>query len=145
MGNPNKTFRKMGKAVLTEANVDVPENVTVEVKNKTVSVSGPRGKISKSFSNCAVLLRNTQDKAGKKLNIAIWFKNRKQKSLAKTMASLVENMVIGVTKGYRYVMKYGHKRHPKKSDQLMPQQESTLNATRMIKLRKSSLPVLITN
>merc|ERR1712072_1651532 len=114
MGNPNKTFRKMGKAVLTEANVDVPENVTVEVKNKVVTVSGPRGKISKSFSNCAVLLRNTQDKAGKKLNIAIWFKNRKQKSLAKTMASLVENMVIGVTKGYRYVMKFGHKRHPMK-------------------------------
>merc|ERR1712139_242818 len=114
MGNPNKTFRKMGKAVLTEANVDVPENVTVEVKNKTVSVSGPRGKISKSFSNCAVLLRNTQDKAGKRLNISIWFKNRKQKSLTKTMASLVENMVVGVTKGYRYVMKYGHKRHPMK-------------------------------
>jgi len=104
----------MGKAVLTEANVDVPENVTITVKNKTVSVTGPRGKISKSFSNCAVLLRNTQDKSGKKFNIAIWFKNRKQKSLAKTMASLVDNMVIGVTKGYRYVMKYGHKRHPMK-------------------------------
>merc|ERR1739848_914432 len=76
--------------------------------------SGPRGKISKSFGNCAVLFRNSQDKSGKKLNISIWFKNRKQKSLAKTMASLVDNMVIGVTKGYRYVMKYGHKRHPMK-------------------------------
>merc|ERR1711977_255775 len=114
MGNPNKSFRKMGKAVLTEANVDVPSNVDVSVKNKVVTVSGPRGKISKSFGNSAVLLRPTEDKSGKKLNIAIWFKNRKQKSLAKTMASLVDNMVIGVTKGYRYVMKYGHKRHPMK-------------------------------
>merc|ERR1711953_1405560 len=79
-----------------------------------VTVSGPRGKISKSFGNCAVLLRPQEDKSGKKLNIAIWFKNRKQKSLAKTMASLVDNMVIGVTKGYRYVMRYGFKRHPMK-------------------------------
>merc|ERR1712228_819888 len=89
-----------GKAVLTEANVDVPSNVDVSVKNKVVTVSGPRGKISKSFGNSAVLLRPTEDKSGKKLNISIWFKNRKQKSLAKTMASLVDNMVIGVTSGY---------------------------------------------
>merc|ERR1712029_1106176 len=159
MGNPNKSFRKMGKAVLTEANVDVPANVDVSVKNKVVTVSGPRGKISKSFGNAAVLLRPTEDKSGKKLNIAIWFKNRKQKSLAKTMASLVDNMVIGVTSGYRYVMKYGHKRHPmmarilrskitwvpKRSDQLMPQLVSILNATRTIKPKKSLLPELTTN
>merc|ERR1712007_232153 len=61
-----------------------------------------------------VLFRNSNEKSGKKLNISVWFKNRKQKSLAKTMASLVDNMVIGVTKGYRYVMKYGFKRHPMK-------------------------------
>merc|ERR1711976_342 len=105
------------------------------------------------------------DKSGGKLNISIWFKNRKQKSLAKTMASLVDNMVIGVTKGYRYVMKYGHKRHPmkpqsskdgkklrfritwvpKRSDQLMPQLVSILNATRTIKPRKSLLLELTTN
>ena len=104
----------MGKAVLTEANVEVPEGVEITVKNKVVSVKGPRGKISKGFENIPVLFRNAQEKSGKKLNISVWFKNRKQKSLAKTMASLVDNMVIGVTKGYRYVMKYGHKRHPMK-------------------------------
>merc|ERR1712151_1038617 len=108
------TKGKMGKAVLTWANVDVPAGVTIEVKHKIVKVTGPLGSISKGFKNLPVLLRNKEDKAGKKLNISIWFKNRKQRALAKTMASLVDNMVIGVTKGYKYIMKFGFKRHPMK-------------------------------
>merc|ERR1712066_444113 len=87
---------------------------TIEVKHKIVKVTGPLGSISKGFKNLPVLLRNKEDKAGKKLNISIWFKNRKQRALAKTMASLVDNMVIGVTKGYKYIMKFGFKRHPMK-------------------------------
>merc|ERR1711862_378951 len=52
---------------------------------------------------------------GKKtFKIQMWFVNRKQKSAVKTMTTLVENMITGVTKGYRYVMKYGFKRHPMK-------------------------------
>merc|ERR1712064_272278 len=43
-----------------------------------------------------------------------WFKNRKQRAIVTTMTALVDNMVTGVTKGYRYVMKFGHKRHPMK-------------------------------
>merc|ERR1711988_105670 len=50
----------------------------------------------------------------KSMNIKVWFANRKQKSIVKTMSSLVQNMMTGVTKGYRYVMKYGHKHHPMK-------------------------------
>merc|ERR1711948_106289 len=109
-----KNRRKMGKAVLTEANVDIPEGVEISVKNRVVTVSGKRGKVSKSFPNIPCLLRNQTGKSGKQLNIAMWFKNRKQRAMTKTMASLVENMIVGVTNGYRYVMKYGHKRHPMK-------------------------------
>merc|ERR1712232_44981 len=105
---------KMGKAVLTEANVDLPDGVTVDVKNKCVSVNGPMGKIKKTFPNLPVLLRNKTNKGKNQLNISIWFKNRKNRAIAKTLASLVENMVTGVTKGFKYVMKYGHKRHPMK-------------------------------
>merc|ERR1712080_179316 len=114
MGKSKFFKRKMGKAVLTEATVDIPEGVTIEVKSKIVKVTGPLGSISKGFKNTPVLLRNREDRKGKKLSIAIWFKNRKQRALAKTMASLVDNMVIGVTKGYKYIMRYGFKRHPMK-------------------------------
>merc|ERR1711862_11294 len=48
------------------------------------------------------------------MNIKIWFGNRKQRSVAKTMSSLIANMSTGVTMGYKYIMKYGHKRHPMK-------------------------------
>jgi large subunit ribosomal protein L9e len=113
--NPKgKKSKKMGKAVLTESNVAIPSGVEVVVRNRMITASGPRGKVTKSFPNCSVLMRNHEVKGVKSLNIAIWFKNRKNRALTKTMASLVENMIVGVTKGYRYVMKYGHKRHPMK-------------------------------
>ena len=35
----------MVKPVVKEERVQVPENVTVQVKSKTVSVEGPRGSI----------------------------------------------------------------------------------------------------
>merc|ERR1712151_1184376 len=117
MGNPNflRNIGIMGKAVLTEASVDVPQNVTITVKNKAVTVKGPLGSITKGFQNLPCLLRTKETKdAGKQFNIAIWFKNRKQRSVAKTLASIVDNMIIGVTKGYKYTMRYGFKRHPMK-------------------------------
>jgi len=49
-----------------------------------------------------------------KFNISVWFKDRKRRAIVKSMASIVDNMCVGVTKGYRYIMKYGHKRHPMK-------------------------------
>merc|ERR1712005_13254 len=51
---------------------------------------------------------------GRKFNISCWFKDKKRRAIIKTLASIVDNMCVGVTKGYRYVMKYGHKRHPMK-------------------------------
>merc|ERR1711862_61713 len=114
MGKSKFFKREMGKAVLTEAMVDIPEGVTIQIKSKIVKVTGPLGSISKGFKNSAVLFRNRDTKEGKKFAISIWFKNRKQRALAKTMASLVDNMVIGVTSGYKYVMRYGFKRHPMK-------------------------------
>merc|ERR1712054_214142 len=111
MGNPKKVKKgKMGKGVLTEANVDVPEGVEITVKNKVVTVKGPLGKISKSFNAIACLFRPSKSK----FNISVWFKDRKRRAIVKSMASMVDNMCTGVTKGYRYIMKYGHKRHPMK-------------------------------
>merc|ERR1711998_438377 len=111
MGNPKKRKKgKMGKGVLTEATVDVPEGVEVSVKSRVVSVKGPLGKISKNFNAIATLMRPSKGK----FSISCWFKDRKRRAIVKSMAAMVDNMVVGVTKGYRYVMKYGHKRHPMK-------------------------------
>merc|ERR1712226_237608 len=110
-----KKEEPMGKAVLTEEQVVVPKGVTVSYKHRNVTVEGPRGKITKAFGSQPVLLSNIKDKQGNNaFRISMWFKNRKMKSIVKTYTSLVDNMIIGVTKGYRYVMKYGFKRHPMK-------------------------------
>merc|ERR1711937_102970 len=106
---------KMGKGVLTEEAIDIPEGVTVDIKNKMVSVKGPLGTIRKGFGNLPCLLRKRVAKNQKnQFVVSVWFKNRKQRASVKTLTSLVDNMMVGVTKGYRYVMKYGFKRHPMK-------------------------------
>ena len=46
--------------------------------------------------------------------LRMWFQDRRRRSSVKTLKTVVENMVVGVTKGYKYTMKYGHKRHPMK-------------------------------
>merc|ERR1711976_183057 len=117
MGKSKRKLKKskMGKGVLTEEAIDIPEGVTVDIKNKMVSVKGPLGTIKKGFGNLPCLLRKRVAKNQKnQFVVSVWFKNRKQRATVKTLTSLVDNMMVGVTKGYRYVMKYGHKRHPMK-------------------------------
>jgi large subunit ribosomal protein L9e len=73
------------------------------------------GKIKKQFKTLPVLMRLKKDKDGKQaVEIRMWFANRKNRSVVKTLASLMDNMCTGVTAGYKYIMKYGHKRHPMK-------------------------------
>lgn len=44
-------------------------------------------------------MRNRQNKTGAtEFEIRMWFKDRKGRSTVKTMASLVDNMITGVTK-----------------------------------------------
>merc|ERR1712083_657358 len=61
--------------------VKIPEGVTVDIKSRAVVVKGPRGTLSKSFKHMQIDL----------------FKP-------------AENMIIGVTKGFKYRMKmvYAH-------------------------------------
>lgn len=44
----------MVKTILKEEKVDVPENVVASVKSKVVSISGPLGKLVRSFQKVPV-------------------------------------------------------------------------------------------
>jgi len=86
--------------------VKIPDGVKVRVKNRKVTVHGPRGMLSRLFS--AQLDISMVGK--QRLRVQKWFGNRKELATVRTVCSHIENMCIGVTKGYQYKMRtvYAH-------------------------------------
>lgn len=71
----------------------VPEGVTVTEENNTVTVTGPKGTLSQ------VMLKDiTMKQVDNKITLER--KNENAKAMHGTMNSLINNMIIGVTKGY---------------------------------------------
>ncbi|CEO98730.1 Large ribosomal subunit protein uL6 alpha-beta domain-containing protein [Plasmodiophora brassicae] len=95
------------KTIRTTRTVEIPDGVTVTVKSRTVSVQGPRGKLSRSFQHVNLSLRRI---SSKKLLAEMWFGNRKQIATIRSVTSHIENMITGVTKGFQYKMRlvYSH-------------------------------------
>ncbi|GAB4858633.1 60S ribosomal protein L9 [Ancistrocladus abbreviatus] len=100
------------KTVLSSDTMDIPEGVTIKVNAKIIEVEGPRGKLKRSFKHLNLDFQLITDEAtGKrKLKIDSWFGSRKTTAAIRTAISHVENLITGVTKGYRYKMRmvYAH-------------------------------------
>ncbi|UXD21150.1 50S ribosomal protein L6 [Ignicoccus pacificus DSM 13166] len=96
----------MARTVWVHATVNIPENVTVEIEGSKVKVSGPKGTLERDFSHAkGIRIRTIEDEEGKKVLVETFFANRKRKALVNTIAAHIENMITGVTKGWRYKMK----------------------------------------
>jgi large subunit ribosomal protein L6 len=88
-----------------ETFVEIPDGVKADVKDKHIVISGPGGTLEKDFDDPRFnhLLDIKTD--GKKITVAASGERRKLGSLAGAIAAHTRNMVIGVTKGYKYEMK----------------------------------------
>ncbi|GMS91495.1 hypothetical protein PENTCL1PPCAC_13670, partial [Pristionchus entomophagus] len=87
--------------------VTFPEGVTFTVKNRIVHVTGPRGTLVRDFRH----LYMEMERVGKnQIRVRKWFGTRKEISAIRTICTHINNMVKGVTKGYRYKMRsvYAH-------------------------------------
>jgi len=95
------------KTLKASQEVIVPKGVKVSVKNSVVRVTGPRGTLTRSFHG-NYLQMNMVGK--KRINITKWFGTKKELALVRTVCSHIENMIKGVTKGFRYKMRsvYAH-------------------------------------
>lgn len=63
------------KTLLATRYVTIPEGVSIDVKSRVVTVTGPRGELVQSFKHLNLDLQ----KSGKnKLRVDLWFGNRKQ-------------------------------------------------------------------
>lgn len=89
--------------------IDVGVTVTVESKSRIVTVTGPRGSLTKNFAHSKLAIT----KLGKRrLRMDMWFGNRKQLACIRSICSSIENMITGVTKGFSYKMRFAYAHFP---------------------------------
>ena len=92
-----------------EKKIAIPKDVTVEIDKMRIRVKGPKGELSKDFDsplfnniisiekNSEIIIKSNSD-------------NRKITAMVGTIRSHINNMILGVTIGFRYKMKifYSH-------------------------------------
>ena len=87
----------------------IRKTVEVKVKSRVVKVTGPRGSLTRDFKHLNMDVRKVGDKA---LRVDIWFANRKQLACVRTVCSHIDNMIVGVTRGFLYKMRFVYSHFP---------------------------------
>merc|ERR1711998_519412 len=98
MGSPSRQALAMPKTIKTESSIDIPENVTVEVKARSIKVTGPRGSLTRNFKHLQIQLQVR----GNKVYATYWFGGRREIAKVRTVLSHIQNLIKGVTRGFEY-------------------------------------------
>ena len=98
------------KTVLATRTIPVKEGVEVEINSRTVTVTGPRGTLTKSFKHVAMDMAKVG--GGKFIRLDLWFATRKQLATVRTICSHIDNMMTGVTQGFLYKMRFVYSHFP---------------------------------
>ncbi|KAF8165245.1 ribosomal protein L6, alpha-beta domain-containing protein [Crassisporium funariophilum] len=95
--------------VIKTEELEIPSNVEISVKSRLIIVTGPRGTLTKNVRHVDMDIRVLKGKTTK-VTLAVWQGGRKHVACLRTIRSLINNMVTGVTKGFRYKMRsvYAH-------------------------------------
>jgi len=93
--------------VQMEKELILPENVTVEIDNKTIKVTGPKGTLQKQFKYFHDIVIS---KKQNKLLVTSKSDKKKVRAMIGTIIAHTKNMAKGVAEGYTYKMKivYSH-------------------------------------
>nr|AFK41222.1 unknown [Lotus japonicus] len=82
------------KTILSSETMDIPDGVTIKAHAKVIEVEGPRGKLVRDFKHLNLDFQLITGEDGKK------------------KLSHVDNLITGVTKGYRYKMRFVYAHFP---------------------------------
>jgi len=95
------------KTIINEQTVKIPDGVTCKVRSRVVTITGPRGTLTRNFRHVQVQMEMPDVKT---LTVRKWFGIKKQLATVRTVCSHVSNMIVGVTKGFQYKMRtvYAH-------------------------------------
>lgn len=83
---------RIGNRIIT-----VPEGVTVENIDNVVTVKGPKGSLQQPMLK-DITMKQTDNQ------ITLERKNESAKAMHGTMNALIQNMIVGVTKGYEKIL-----------------------------------------
>merc|ERR1712093_651466 len=101
--------RSKMKYIHSEETLTVPEGVKVTIKSRLVTVEGPRGKLTKNLNHLAVNFSHPKKDV---INIELHHGARKNVATLRTVRTLINNLFIGVTKGFKYKMRYVYAHFP---------------------------------
>ncbi|CAA2999665.1 60S ribosomal L9-like [Olea europaea subsp. europaea] len=109
-----KAAREKMKTILSSETMELPDGVNIKVKAKVIEVEGPRGKLTRDFKhlNLDFQLITDEETGKRKLKVDAWFGSRKTTAAIRTALSHVNNLITGVTKGYRYKMRFVYAHFP---------------------------------
>ena len=79
------------------------------IKSRLVTVEGPRGTLTKDLGHIAVSFTTPKKNI---IGIEIHHGNRKNVAALRTVRTLINNLIIGVTKGFKYKMRYVYAHFP---------------------------------
>lgn len=76
--------------------IDIPKDVTIDIKDETITVKGPKGELSENIHE-KIELKKKDDQ----ILVTRKSDDKKARSLHGLSRNLINNMVIGVTKGFK--------------------------------------------
>merc|ERR1712158_323454 len=97
------------KTINISQQVNVPEGIKCSVKARTVTVTGPRGTLTKSFRHLKVEMKSTGPMS---ILVEKWMGSSKDKAAVRTVCSHISNMSKGVTLGFRYKLRVAYAHFP---------------------------------
>lgn len=97
------------KFIQTDQILAVPEGVSIDIKSRIITVSGPRGSLTKNLRHIDVAFSKPSEN---EIKITVHHGDRKHVAALRTVKSLIANLITGVTKGYKYKMRYVYAHFP---------------------------------
>src|SRR5438045_2178228 len=83
--------------ILKTEELEIPEGITVAIRARVIVVKGPRGTLTKNVQHVNMDIKLQKGKKNKVL-LAVWQGGRKHVACLRTIKSLIQNMITGVTK-----------------------------------------------
>ncbi|HLE75049.1 MAG TPA: 50S ribosomal protein L6 [Candidatus Bathyarchaeia archaeon] len=81
--------------------IQVPDGVAVSLAGKKVTVKGEKGTLARDFSSVSISI----DANGQTVRVRAEWPRKKETALVGTIYSHIQNMILGVQKGFSYKLK----------------------------------------
>lgn len=83
--------------------------VEVTLKSRKVTVTGPRGTLVRTVKPC-MDIRPVDE--GKRIRVDVWHGSRKETAKINTVCSMIKNLILGSTVGFRYKLRFVYAHFP---------------------------------